>query len=240
MRISKMNHVTAFCISLLAVSFIIATAAGSILLATIPPQNSKSGAPANRPSAGQDRGTSATPRDKEARYVLLCGIVGGTIDKATGKPVPFPPPPPKDDKDRVGGCILLDVSTPEASKVPGELQASKLIHKVDPIYPEPAIKEHVGIRVILSANVNQAGLVTDAEVKKSQTVPPDKDSKGNWVGGVHSGVIKSINDAAIKAVKQWKYSPTLLNGKAIPVMATVVITFTFNKDGSPKIITFIG
>jgi beta-lactamase regulating signal transducer with metallopeptidase domain len=249
MKISKMNHVAAYCIALLAVSFIIVTAAGSILLATIPPQNSKSSASANTPGGDQDvdkakleaRETGAASGNREVKYALLCGIIAGVkANDATGKPI-APPPPPKDEKDRFGSCMLLDVTTPGVfNRVPGEFQASRLVYKADPIYPEPAIKEHVGIRVMLNINVNTEGLVTDAEVTKSQTVPPDRDSKGNWVGGVHSGVIKGINDAAINAVKQWKYSPTLLNGKAIPVMATVVITFTFNKDGSPKIMTFIG
>jgi beta-lactamase regulating signal transducer with metallopeptidase domain len=245
MKISKMNHATAYCIALLAVFFIIVTAAGSILLATIPPQNSNTAV--NKQGGNQDsdkdklkaRETSATSGNKEAKYALLCGIVGGQGNNAAGKPI-APPPPPKDEKDRIGSCMLIDVSTPKASRVPGELQASKLIYKVDPIYPESAIKEHVGIRVMLSINLNEEGLVTGAEVKKSQTVPLDRDSNGNWVGGVHAGLIKSINDAAINAVKQWKYSPTLLNGKAIPVIATVAVTFTFNKDGSPKISTFIG
>jgi beta-lactamase regulating signal transducer with metallopeptidase domain len=248
MRISKMNYVTAFCIALLAVSFIIVTAAGSVLLATIPPQNSPSNVSAGMPGGGQDfdkakpedQGAGAISRDKEVKYALVCGIVIGTVDKTTGKRVQvFPPPPPKDEKNSVGGCMLLDVSTSGAFKrIPGELQASKLINRVDPIYPEPAIKEHVGIRVMLSINVNEEGLVTGAEVTKSQTVPPDRNNKGEWVGGLHSGIIRSINSAAINAVKQWKYSPTLLNGKAIPVTATSSITFTFNNDGSPKISTF--
>jgi beta-lactamase regulating signal transducer with metallopeptidase domain len=242
MRMSKMNYVTALCSALLAVSFIIVTAAGSILLATIPPQDSKSGVSANAPSGDQNYSKAksevqgAQPH-KEGKYALLCGIISGTVDKTTGKPAP-PPPPPKDEKDRVGGCLLLDVSTPKASKVPGELQASKLIHKVDPIYPELAIKQHVGIRVVLHINVNDEGLVTDAEVGKSQTIPPDRDSQGNWVGGAPAVVIKTINSAAINAAKQWKYSPTLLDGKAIPVRTTVPMDFTFNKDGSPKIITY--
>jgi hypothetical protein len=108
----------------------------------------------------------------------------------------------------------------------------------DPVYPEPAMKEHIGIRVSINIYVNEEGLVTDAKVTKSQTTPPDRDSKGNWVGGVRAGVVKSINDATITAVKQWKYSPTLLNGNAIPVMTYASIDFTFNKDGSPKIIDY--
>lgn len=245
MKISKMNYVTVFCSALFAVSFIIATAAGSILLATIPPQNSKSSAVANAPSGDQNlakampesREIGVTSGNKEVKYSLLCGIVSGTLDKTTGKPV-LSPPLQKDVKFGQGTCILLDVSTPKASKVPGELQASKLIHKIDPIYPVPAIKEHVGIRALLSINVNEEGLVTDAGVRAMQTIPPDRDSNGNWVGGVHSSVTNSIKNTVINAVKQWKYSPTLLNGKAIPVRVTVSIDFTFNKDGSPKISVF--
>jgi len=240
MRISRPNHVAAFSIALLAVSFIIATAAGSILLATIPPQNSKSSISASTPGGDQDSdkaisGTQGLRPRNEGKYALLCGITGVTVDEATGKRV-FSPPLQKDGKFSGGMCILLDVSKPKPSRVLGELQASKLIYKVEPIYPEPAIREHVGIRVALRINVNEEGLVTDAAVTRSQTVPPDKDSKGNWVGGVQTGVIRSTNSAAIDAVKQWKYSPTLLNSEAIPVIITSWITYTFNKDGSPKII----
>jgi beta-lactamase regulating signal transducer with metallopeptidase domain len=243
MRISKMNHVTAFCIALLAVSFIVGTAAASILLAGIPPQNLQSSVSANTPGRDQDSDEAkpeaqATRPHNEGKYALMCDIVAGRMDKETGKIVQIFPPPQEDGKLSGGGCFLLDVSTPKASVVPGELQPSKLIHKVDPAYPEAAIKEHVGIGVTLSINVNEEGFVTDAEVKKSQTAPPDTDSNGNWVGGVRPSVIKATNSAAINAVKQWKYSPTLLNGTAVPVRVSASITFTFNNDGSPKIIAY--
>jgi periplasmic protein TonB len=34
-----------------------------------------------------------------------------------------------------------------------------------------------------------------------------------------------LNEAAIDAVRQWQYSPTLLNGAPVPVLATVTIIF---------------
>jgi len=34
-----------------------------------------------------------------------------------------------------------------------------------------------------------------------------------------------LNDAAEAAVRQWKYSPTLLNGEPVPVIATVTVIF---------------
>ena len=235
MRISKVHHVTASCIALLAVCLIVATAAGSILLATIPPYNSNAPGAASRPEK------KSVDSEKDGKYALLCGIVGGRVENGTIKPFPITPPRAKDDNERVGGCILLDNSkTGPSKRVSGELEASKLILKVDPVFPDSAIKERVGVRVMLIINLNEQGVVTDAEVIKSQTVPPDRDSAGNWVGGVRAAVIKDINAAAVNAVKQWKYSPTLLNGRAIPVTASVSVTFTFNKDRSPRIITFIG
>jgi hypothetical protein len=130
------------------------------------------------PNGGQDFDKAkpkgaASPAEKkiEGKYVMLCGIFGGRTDG--DKPVP-PPLPAKDEKDRLGKCVLFDASTPGVSNiVPGELQASRRVNKVDPI----------------------------------------------------------------TAVKQWKYSPALLNGKAVPFMTYASIDFTFNKDGSPKIIT---
>jgi len=37
-----------------------------------------------------------------------------------------------------------------------------------------------------------------------------------------------LNDAAKTAVAQWKYSPTLLNGEPVPVIATVTVIFKLN------------
>jgi len=42
-------------------------------------------------------------------------------------------------------------------------------------------------------------------------------------------VIRSIpllDDAALKAVRQWRYTPTLLNGVPVAVIMTVSVTFT--------------
>ena len=37
--------------------------------------------------------------------------------------------------------------------------------------------------------------------------------------------IPLLNDAAIEAVLQWTYEPTLLNGKPVPIIMTVVVAF---------------
>ena len=52
-------------------------------------------------------------------------------------------------------------------------------------------------------------------------------------GGVESArVLRSIpllDEAALDAVKQWRFTPTLLNGQATPVMITLTVNFTLDK-----------
>ena len=40
--------------------------------------------------------------------------------------------------------------------------------------------------------------------------------------------IPLLNDAAMDAVKQWVYTPTLLNGVPVPVIMTVTVNFRLN------------
>lgn len=41
--------------------------------------------------------------------------------------------------------------------------------------------------------------------------------------------IPLLDQAAIDAVRQWKYSPTILNGAPVPVIMTVTVTFALNR-----------
>ena len=38
--------------------------------------------------------------------------------------------------------------------------------------------------------------------------------------------IPLLDQAALDAVKQWQYTPTLLNGVPVPVIMTVTVNFT--------------
>jgi protein TonB len=37
-----------------------------------------------------------------------------------------------------------------------------------------------------------------------------------------------LDDAAVEAVRQWRFTPTLLNGQPVPVVMTVTVAFTLN------------
>jgi protein TonB len=92
----------------------------------------------------------------------------------------------------------------EPIRVGGNVQASKLLNRVSPIYPKEAKEAGVEGTVVLQITVSEAGEVSDIQVVSGHEL---------------------LRDASVEAVKQWRYSPTLLNGEPVPVIATVTVQF---------------
>ena len=86
------------------------------------------------------------------------------------------------------------------------VQESKLIHRVEPVYPEQALRDGIQGTVRLTIVINEEGFVYEL-----------RGMEGNN---------PILEEAAIDAVKQWQYSPTLLNGE--PVAAQTMVTVIFN------------
>ncbi|PYV32864.1 MAG: hypothetical protein DMG09_23405 [Acidobacteria bacterium] len=99
----------------------------------------------------------------------------------------------------------------EPIRVGGNVQESKLVHRVEPVYPPEATAARVSGVVILQVTVNEAGDVSDARVLRGHPL---------------------LDGAAVEAVRQWRYSPTLLNGEPVPVIATVSIAFPTDLERS--------
>ena len=78
----------------------------------------------------------------------------------------------------------------------------------NPAYPTDALAAGIDGVVVAEILVNEAGIVSDARVLKS--IPP-------------------LDDAALKAVREWRYDPTIVDGKAVPVRMTVTVNFTRSK-----------
>ena len=74
-----------------------------------------------------------------------------------------------------------------------------------PVYPDFAMRARVAGMVILEATIDARGRVTDVRVLRS---------------------VPLLDQAAIEAVRQWEFSPTRLNGVAIPIVMTVTVNFT--------------
>ena len=93
---------------------------------------------------------------------------------------------------------------PAQIRVGGALAAPALVHRVEPEYPLMAQMAQMEGVVILEATVNREGRVEDLRVLRSHRV---------------------FEDAALDAVKQWRYEPLLLNGSATPFVLTVTVSF---------------
>jgi TonB family protein len=94
-------------------------------------------------------------------------------------------------------------------RVGGEVAAPKKIKDMAPVYPPVALGARVQGIVILEAMIDAAGNVTDAKVVRS---------------------IPLLDQAAIDAVKQWQYTPTLLNDTPVPVIMTVTVNFALRNE----------
>jgi protein TonB len=107
----------------------------------------------------------------------------------------------------VGGVVggLPDAPPPpQAVRVGGQIKEPKKLKNVNPAYPDIAKQARVQGVVILECTISPQGKVTDVKVLRG---------------------IPLLDSAAIEAVKQWVYSPTLLNGVPVPVIMTVTVNF---------------
>jgi|WetSurSiteA1Bulk_404760.scaffolds.fasta_scaffold13960_3 TonB family protein len=102
----------------------------------------------------------------------------------------------------------------EPIKVGGNVQESKLIRRVEPVYPELAKRARVEGRVLLVVTVDEEGNVSEIRVIAGHPL---------------------LVEAALGAVRQWKYSPTLLNGERVPVITTVTVRFSFAALGETAV-----
>lgn len=102
--------------------------------------------------------------------------------------------------------MVEPTKTPEKPvQVGGDVQAAKLIRKVIPAYPELARRARV------SGGVRLVGIIAkDGTIEQLQVV------SGNPL----------LVGAAVAAVRQWVYRPTLLNGIAVEVVAPIDVIFS--------------
>ncbi|HVO99224.1 MAG TPA: M56 family metallopeptidase [Bryobacteraceae bacterium] len=99
--------------------------------------------------------------------------------------------------------------TPQRIRVGGNVQAVKLISKVNPAYPEDAQAEGVEGTVLLKAVISKDGGLLS-------------------VTSVSNGVDPRLVRAAMAAVPLWRYQPTLLNGEPVEVITTIAVIFRLN------------
>lgn len=107
------------------------------------------------------------------------------------------------------GVVAVPPVAPTATRPPlrvgGGVRPPTKVLDVAPVYPQVAKDARVQGVVIVEATVAEDGTVSDARVVRS---------------------IPLLDEAALTAVKQWRYTPTWLNGEAVPVQMVMTINFT--------------
>jgi periplasmic protein TonB len=141
-------------------------------------------------------------------------------DGVEPEPIEVPPADQfEEPNSAVAGAVMGDPGrVPEMAPPPPPVPAppvrvggairppQKIVH-VAPEYPEIARASRTRGVVILEAVIGEDGRVRDVRVLRG---------------------VALLDDAAIRAVRQWQFTPTLLNGQPVPVVMTVTVAFTLN------------
>ena len=132
------------------------------------------------------------------------GVIGGIIGSA---PTAAPPPAPPSASGGAGQAV-----TPQRIRIGGKVQQAKLMRQVAPIYPPLARQARITGEVLLDVIINKDGTMQNIKLVKGHPL---------------------LVPAAMEAVKQWVYQPTLLNGAPVEVVTQIAVNFTLNDKPRP-------
>jgi len=93
-------------------------------------------------------------------------------------------------------------------RVGGNVQQAKLIYGPKPVYPPLAKQARIQGVVRLTAVIGTDGTIQNLQVVSGHPL---------------------LIPAALEAVKQWRYQPTLLNGEPVEVITQIDVNFTLTQ-----------
>jgi len=128
-----------------------------------------------------------------------------TLDLPTPEPTAISAPLPAPETNAAAGERPPAPAPPGAAVTGGSVEPAVLVSKVDPEYPDAAVRARVEGSVVLEIGVDEKGNVTDVQVTR--------------------GLPFGLSEAAAQAVRQWKYRPARGPDGAISSRKTVRILF---------------
>lgn len=180
--------------------------------APLPPPPPPPSAPAEQPrTAGATEHRGAAPTDAPSMIAddppvavsVPAGVgVAGGVEGGIGLP---------------GAPVTHVVAIPDPPPPParteplrpgGDIREPVKVHHVPPVYPRIAQESRVEGIVILEAVIDVDGSVRDVRVLRSAPL---------------------LDQAAMDAVRQWRFTPTLLNGVPVPIIMTVTVRFSLKE-----------
>ena len=93
----------------------------------------------------------------------------------------------------------------QALRVGGQIPVPTKIRDARPAYPQEALDARIMGMVIIEAVIDTQGAVRSARVLRS---------------------VPALDQAALDAVRQWKFAPTAMEGGFVPVIMTVTVNLT--------------
>jgi protein TonB len=120
------------------------------------------------------------------------------LNSAGPAPPTRPATPPPDSTPKAAPAA------PKAIRVSGPVEAALLIHRVDPVYPKLAQQIRVSGTVELNGIVGADGHIRELHAASGHPL---------------------LVPAALDAVRQWVYRPTLLHGQPVEVITTITVIF---------------
>jgi len=98
----------------------------------------------------------------------------------------------------------VEPEAPVRIHVGGEIKPPRLVSSVLPVYPAVARETGIEGDVVIDTTIDKTGKVTGMKVVSGNAM---------------------LRQAALDALRQWKYEPSKLNGEPVPVQMTVTIKF---------------
>jgi protein TonB len=159
--------------------------------------------PTTRITAPETKIQEAPPPPVGATGGIVGGVPGGVIGGLPGGVV----------SQMLNGTTSVPVPAPAPApvkrmRIASRVAEANLIHDVAPTYPAEAGRERIEGTVVLMALIGPDGRVKDIRVESGLPV---------------------LAQAAVEAVKQWRYKPYLVDGAPVEVDSRITINFTLSR-----------
>ena len=142
-----------------------------------------------------DAPSVGTPNDGPVPYGSPDGVYGLAGTEVMPPPKPAPPSPV---------APRATTTAPPRVRVGGVVQAAKLLRQAKPVYPPLARSARISGIVRLEAVIGRNGTIESLHVMSGHPL---------------------LVPAALEAVRQWIYQPTLLNGDPVEVLTQIEVNF---------------
>jgi TonB family protein len=146
-------------------------------------------------------------------------IAAGTVEAPVPRAPELPAPPPtavppkakasrKQQEQVARPAIKREAPAPQRIRVGGNVQQTRLVRQPKPIYPPEAKMARIQGTVKMRAVISKDGRIQQLELISGHP----------WLAA-----------AAIEAVKNWVYEPTLLNENPVEVVTQIDVNFTLSQ-----------